>query len=104
MSPPSAIQILPESDTTTFTVPDRLTIQSVAKRRAAYGKLIAGVAAPADVDSFKGRTQHLHKELAHRWNRKSCQFPESNGGAGKCGSAQCGDVVADKPTAISQID
>ena len=46
-------EILPETDTSTFTIPDRLTIQGVAKRRAASGKLIAGVAAPADLELFK---------------------------------------------------
>lgn len=58
-----------ESDTAPFTIPDRLTVQSVAKRRAASGKLIAGVAAPADLDAFKGRTSHVHKGLAKRWDR-----------------------------------
>lgn len=46
-------EILPESDTSTFTIPDRLTIQGIAKRRAASGRLIAGVAAPADLEVFK---------------------------------------------------
>jgi hypothetical protein len=55
MAPPAAIDVLPESDTSTFTVPDRLTIQGVAKRRAVEGRLIAGVAAVADVERFKGR-------------------------------------------------
>ena len=68
MGAPAAIEVLPETDTTTFTIPDRLTIELVAKRRAASGKLIAGVAAVADVDSFKGRTQHLHKPKAKRWD------------------------------------
>ena len=73
MAPPAAaidIEILPESDTSTFTIPDRLTIQNVAKRRAASGKLIAGVAAVADVEGFKGRTQHVHKGKAKTWHRK----------------------------------
>ena len=69
MAPPAAIEVLRETDTFTFTIPDRLTIQSVAKRRAASGKLVAGVAAVADVDVFKGRTQHLHKPEAKRWDR-----------------------------------
>jgi aromatic amino acid aminotransferase I len=78
MAPPAAIEVLPETDTATFTIPDRLTIQSVAKRRAASGKLVAGVAAAADVDAFKGRTQHLHKGKAKKWDRESalssCKF------------------------------
>ena len=70
MAPPAAIEVLAESDTSTFTVPDRLTIQNVAKRRVASGKLIAGVAAVADVDAFKGRTAHLHKPKAKRFDCK----------------------------------
>lgn len=70
MAPPAAIESLPETDTTTFTIPDPLKIQDIAKRRAASGKLIAGVAAAADVDAFKGKTQHLHKPKAKRWDCK----------------------------------
>ena len=70
MAPPAAIDVLPESDTSTFTLPDRLTIQGVAKRRAAEGRLVAGVAAIADIDRFKGRTVHSHKAKARRWDRK----------------------------------
>ena len=73
MAPPSAIDVLPESDTSTFTLPDRLTIQGVAKRKAVEGRLIAGVAAVADIDRFKGRTVHAHKAKAKRWDRK-CFF------------------------------
>ena len=70
MAPPAAIESFPETDTTSFTVPDRLTIQQVAKRRAASGQLVAGVAAVADVAAFKGRTQHLHKNAAKRWDHR----------------------------------
>jgi len=66
---------LPESDTSTFTVPGRLTVQGVAKRRAAEGRLVAGVAALADVERFKGRTAHLHKAKAKRWDRKLMPDP-----------------------------
>jgi aromatic amino acid aminotransferase I / 2-aminoadipate transaminase len=68
---PAAIEVLPETDTATFTIPDRLTIQNVAKRRAASGRLVAGVAAVADMEAFKGRTHHLHKGKAKRWDRAS---------------------------------
>ncbi|KXL41322.1 hypothetical protein M433DRAFT_148797 [Acidomyces richmondensis BFW] len=68
MAPPAAIQVLPETDTSTFTIPDRLTIQNVAKRRAAAGKIKYGAAAPADVELYKGRGHHLHKNLAKRWD------------------------------------
>lgn len=83
------VEIYPETDTSTFELPDRLTVQSVAKRRAASGKLIAGVAAPADLEAFKvpdlirwlisnspadyflqGRTNHLHKPSAKRCDRE----------------------------------
>ena len=77
MAPPAAIDVLPESDISTFTVPDRLTIQGIAKRRAVEGRLIAGVAALADVESFKGRTAHLHKARAKRWDCKLLQVPRS---------------------------
>lgn len=70
MAPPTAIDVLPESDTSTFTLPDRLTIQGVAKRRAAEGRLVAGVAALADVNRFKGRAVHAHKAKAKRWDRE----------------------------------
>ena len=70
MAPPGAIEVLAETDTSTFTIPDRFTIEQVAKRRAASGKLNAGVAAVADIDAFKGRTQHLHKGNAKRWDHR----------------------------------
>ena len=70
MEPRAPIEVLPETDTSTFTIPDRLTIQDVAKRRAASGKLIAGVAAVADLELFKGRLQHDHKGVAKRWDGK----------------------------------
>lgn len=82
MAPSAAtIEVLPETDTTTFTIPDRLTIQSVAKRRAASGKLIAGVAAIADVEAFKGRTHHLHKRLAKRWDDRLTEESTSRKGS-----------------------
>ncbi|WPH02659.1 putative aromatic aminotransferase Aro8 [Acrodontium crateriforme] len=70
MAPPAAIEVLAESDTATFTIPDRLRIQTVAKRRAASGKLVAGIAAPADLEAYKGRTNHLHKSAAKRWDHR----------------------------------
>ncbi|KAK6398131.1 hypothetical protein LTR65_003211 [Meristemomyces frigidus] len=78
---PSAVEVLPESDTSTFTIPDRLTIQSVAKRRAASGKLIAGAAAAADVHSFKGRTQHVHKANAKRWDHRLTEEAKARTGS-----------------------
>ncbi|KAK5147580.1 Aromatic/aminoadipate aminotransferase 1 [Rachicladosporium monterosium] len=81
MAPPSAIEVLPETDTSTFTIPDRLIIRHIAKRRAASGKLIAGVAAAADVRAFKGRTHHIHKPLAKRWDRRLTDEAKSRGGS-----------------------
>ncbi|KAK6434239.1 Aromatic/aminoadipate aminotransferase 1 [Oleoguttula sp. CCFEE 5521] len=88
MAPSASINILPESDTSTFTVPGRLTIQSVAKRRAAEGRLVAGVAALADVERFKGRTSHLHKPKARRWDHRfstesNTRLPSSLKGAAR---------------------
>lgn len=63
MAPHTAVEIPPG------TVPERLTAQSISKRRAASGTLVAGVGAPADVAQFKGRSAHLHKAKARRWDR-----------------------------------
>jgi aromatic amino acid aminotransferase I len=58
MAPPAALDpqqmhASHDNDTLAFTIPDRLTVQTVAKRRAASAKLVAGVAAPADLNAFK---------------------------------------------------
>lgn len=73
MAPPSAIEVTAESDTTGITIPNPLTIQGVQKRRAASGRLVAGVAAVADVETFKGLKQHSHKPSARRWDRELSQ-------------------------------
>ena len=80
MAPPSAIDDTtgsyePVSASYTPSVSGRLTSHGVAKRRAAEGKLVAGVAALADVEAFKGRTAHLHKHEARRWDRRSLPDP-----------------------------
>ena len=74
MSPPSAIDVDVQAidDTTAITIPNPLTLEDVSARRAATGKLIAGVAAVANVEQFKGDKHHLHKPKAKRWDRK-CQ-------------------------------
>jgi aromatic amino acid aminotransferase I len=79
MSPPSAIDVDVQAidDTTAITVPNPLTLDSVSSRRAATGKLIAGVAAVANVEQFKGEKQHLHKPTAKRWDRE-CQSTKSS--------------------------
>lgn len=79
MAPPSAIDDAADSyepfvANYTSSVPGRLTVQGIAKRRAAEGRLVAGVAALADVEGFKGRTAHLHKHKARRWDRKPSQI------------------------------
>ncbi|CAD0044693.1 unnamed protein product [Aureobasidium pullulans] len=58
MSPPSAIDVDVQAidDTTAVTIPNPLTLESVATRRAATGKLIAGVAAVANSTSRKGNS------------------------------------------------
>ncbi|KAG9832491.1 aromatic amino acid aminotransferase 1, partial [Aureobasidium melanogenum] len=72
MSPPSAIDVDVQAidDTTAITIPNPLTLDSVSSRRAATGKLIAGVAAVANVEQFKGEKQHLHKPKAKRWDHR----------------------------------
>lgn len=59
-----------ETDTSALTIPNPLTVHGVAKRRSASGKLVAGTAAVADIDTFKGRAQHLHKPKAKRWDHR----------------------------------
>ncbi|SMY24958.1 unnamed protein product [Zymoseptoria tritici ST99CH_1A5] len=85
MAPPAATidvhYLGAETDTQPYTIPDRLTLQTVAKRRAASGKLIAGVAATADLDTFKGRTSHSHKDLAKRWDHRLSHETLSRGGS-----------------------
>jgi len=82
MAPPAAtFDVRPESDTSTFVTPDRLTIQNVAKRRAASGLLRAGVAATADVEAFKGLTQHLHKAKARRWDHRMTEETKARKGS-----------------------
>ncbi|GAB7364446.1 hypothetical protein MBLNU230_g4987t1 [Neophaeotheca triangularis] len=88
MAPPSAIEVVPETDTTAFTMPDPLTVSSVSKRRAATGKLIAGVAAVADVDAYKGRTSHLHKPKAKRLDHRLTAESKSRKGNSLKGAAQ----------------
>ena len=69
MAPPIAVSVEADSDTSAVTIPNPLTLESVAKRRAAQGKLLAGVAATADTAAFKGFA-HDHKPRAKRWDRK----------------------------------
>ncbi|KAK4985766.1 Aromatic/aminoadipate aminotransferase 1 [Elasticomyces elasticus] len=68
MPPPSAVEVTAESDTSALTALSPLSLKGVSKRRAATGRLIAGVAAEANVESFKGATQHLHKPKAKTWD------------------------------------
>ncbi|GAB7354110.1 hypothetical protein MBLNU459_g4675t1 [Dothideomycetes sp. NU459] len=69
MSPPSAIDVeLNGTSDTSVTLPNPLNLHGIPKRRAAAGKLIAGVAAVSNIESFKGETQHLHKQKARRWD------------------------------------
>ncbi|PIA92784.1 Aromatic amino acid aminotransferase [Cercospora beticola] len=86
MAPPAAIDSLrveayADTDATAIPIPDRLTIEKVAKRRAASGTLKAGVAASADLSRFKGRTSHLHKSLAKRWDHRLTRETTTRGGS-----------------------
>jgi aromatic amino acid aminotransferase I / 2-aminoadipate transaminase len=55
MAPPSAISIDIEAvtDTEAIVLPDPLTVNGVASRRAKAGKLVAGTAAYTSSDFFK---------------------------------------------------
>lgn len=88
MAPPSAIEVVPETDTTGFTRPNPLTVSSVAKRRAATGKLIAGVAAVADVETYKGHTSHLYKPKAKRLDHRLTPESKSRKGNSLKGAAK----------------
>lgn len=55
------------TDTTAVTLPDPLTINGVEARRTKAGRLVAGVAAPADFELFKGLGSHGHKAMARDW-------------------------------------
>lgn len=70
MAPPGVdIEVCAVTDTSAITIPEPLLLAGIGKRRTAYGKLVAGIAAVADVESFKGATSHSHKPLARRWDR-----------------------------------
>lgn len=68
--PPAAATLESVEDTHALTFPDPLSLEGIASRRAKYPRLRAGVAAPSDVESFKGRGQHAHKSSAKRWDRE----------------------------------
>ncbi|KAI9727906.1 MAG: Aromatic/aminoadipate aminotransferase 1 [Chrysothrix sp. TS-e1954] len=71
MPPPSAdVAVEGVTDTQGFQMPDILTINDIEKLRTKAGKLVAGVAAKADVELFKGRGRHAHKPLAKRWDNR----------------------------------
>ena len=68
--PPSAVALEAEDDTTGVFIPDVLTVDSVKALRGKSGKLVAGVAAKADIELFKGRGRHEKKAKAKRWDRR----------------------------------
>ncbi|KAG8625287.1 hypothetical protein KVT40_007038 [Elsinoe batatas] len=71
MAPPGInVEVVAETDTTAVTLPEPLTLSGIGKRRTAAGRLVAGVAAAADVEAFKGITSHSHKHLARRWDHR----------------------------------
>jgi len=73
MAPPPSLDIgvYADSDISATTIPDPLTINGIEKRRKAAGRLIAGTAALADIELFKGRIRHQHKPLARRIDCKN---------------------------------
>ena len=72
MAPHSAmdVEVTAVTDTSAVIIPDPLNINGVLKRRTAAGILVAGVAAPVNVESYKGETQHTHKPLSKRWDHR----------------------------------
>jgi aromatic amino acid aminotransferase I len=69
MSPPGAIEVTAVTDTQGATLPNPLDINGVAPRRTKAGRMVAGVAAPVNVEGYKGYI-HSHKPLAKRWDCK----------------------------------
>lgn len=69
--PPPAASVEATTDTQGITIPDPLSLESVQTRRNKAGKLIAGVAATADIELFKGRGHHAHKPKAKNFERTS---------------------------------
>lgn len=69
MPPPPAAEAVGVTDTTGLTLPDPLTINNVEALRTKQGRLVAGVAAKADIELFKGIGRHTHKPKAKNWDR-----------------------------------
>jgi len=67
------VEVKAVTDTSAITVPEPLTLLGIGTRRSAAGRLVAGVAANADVELFKGHIHHQHKNKAKRWDRKIIQ-------------------------------
>ncbi|KAH0544487.1 hypothetical protein FGG08_001385 [Glutinoglossum americanum] len=66
MAPPTAVAIHAITDTAAAALPEPLTVDGVAKRRHAAGKLSGGVAAATSSDLFKGFG--YCKQRAKRWD------------------------------------
>ncbi|KAI9662374.1 MAG: Aromatic/aminoadipate aminotransferase 1 [Bathelium mastoideum] len=69
MAPPGAISLEAISDTSAVVIPNPLMLDDVDKRRTTQGKMVAGTAATADTELFKG-SGHDHKPRAKRWNHR----------------------------------
>jgi hypothetical protein len=78
MAPPSAISYGIEgvTDTEAIILPDPLTVNGVASRRAKAGKLVAGTAASTSSDYFKSSVRfqlypvRVALTIADRWKAK----------------------------------
>ncbi|KAL9086193.1 MAG: hypothetical protein Q9165_007258 [Trypethelium subeluteriae] len=80
MAPPIAIHVEAETDTSALTILGPLTLDSVANRRSASGKLVAGVAASVPSSTFKGNA-HEKKHKAKNWDYRlslECRTREGN--------------------------
>ncbi|KAI7219701.1 aromatic amino acid aminotransferase 1 [Hortaea werneckii] len=65
-----------------------LTIRDIFERRTQSPRLVAGVAAVADVDSYKIRPKFSHKPMAKRWDHKLTEESKCRKGSSLKNAAQ----------------
>jgi aromatic amino acid aminotransferase I len=75
MAPPSAIEVLAETDTTGITIPNPLTApiasNDILGRRKQTNRTQWGIAAASDTANFRLKS-YESKRKAKRWDRKDC--------------------------------
>jgi len=70
MAPHADVHVEAVTDTEAITLPDPFSM--IAARRTKAGKLIAGTAAPSNLELFKGTGHHAHKPKAKDWTSGCC--------------------------------